>query len=459
MVQANMLDVSCMLLVFLLSVSTPSLLCQSFAMRSALSTKSFNSIVTRIRIEEQGQYHAYDHAHVNVNVNVNAVPIRIWGPRSCTIRSSSSLSSLSSASDEELDMDPLENTKRQFEKLNNDNSVSNSGQDNEPDREALYQEFISYSANALKSQLKSYNVKTKGRKPDLARRLVDYVLQQRRLEQGGTEIETESESESKARPSPPYVQVEAEVKAEVKVEVEGEADGVEHNEDKKESSPSSTVSTPASSTTPPLKPVLKFASLTLSPAASNALTRAQFHTPTPVQTTALPLLTNSQRASLILHAETGSGKTLTYLLPITERMWNERNTATQKDGGRYALVLTPTRELASQVAAVATALAPPGSVRLITHPTNVVRDSAEAKERSEGEFGGRFDFEGQGGGIKLIVGSAKSVLLSTFGDESLAAPPTSKPEAKMFLKGVEYLVLDEVGELIADGGVPPDLVL
>ena len=53
-----------------------------------------------------------------------------------------------------------------------------------------------------------------------------------------------------------------------------------------------------------------------------------------------------------------------------------------------------------------------------------------------------------GGGIKLIVASAKTLSLSVFGDDKLAAPPTSKPEAKMFLKGVEYLVLDEVGEFL-----------
>jgi len=133
-------------------------------------------------------------------------------------------------------------------------------------------------------------------------------------------------------------------------------------------------------------------------------------------------------------------------------MWNERGGRGARDDGgrRYALILTPTRELAAQVAGVATVLAPPNSVRLIPHPTNVVRGSAEGKERSEGEYGGRFDFDGEdgSGGLKLIVGSAKTVMLSLFGDDTLAGSPTSKPEAKMFMKGVEYLVLDEVDRML-----------
>ena len=116
---------------------------------------------------------------------------------------------------------------------------------------------------------------------------------------------------------------------------------------------------------------------------------------------------------------------------------------------QYALIITPTRELAAQVAGVATAIAPPNSVRLITMPTNLVRDSSESKERSEGVYGGRSDHE-QTDGTKLIIGSAKTIMMSIFGDENddIAAPPTSKPEAKLFLKSVRYLVLDEVGKQV-----------
>jgi hypothetical protein len=82
---------------------------------------------------------------------------------------------------------------------------------------------------------------------------------------------------------------------------------------------------------------------------------------------------------------------------------------------------------------------------LITTPTNLLRDSYENKERSEGDNGGRLDnVLGGRKGTKLIIGSAKSVMLSLFGDDKLH-PPTSKPEAKKFLSGINYIVLDEVG--------------
>jgi hypothetical protein len=125
-------------------------------------------------------------------------------------------------------------------------------------------------------------------------------------------------------------------------------------------------------------------------------------------------------------------------------LWQEQNSNDEGEPS-YAIILTPTRELAAQVAGVATALSPPNSVRLVTTPTNLVRQTSQDKERSEGEYGGRFDF-GKSSGTKLIVGSAKSILTSLFGDSKMPAPPTSKPEAKKFIQNVSYVVLDEVGE-------------
>ncbi|EEC44865.1 predicted protein, partial [Phaeodactylum tricornutum CCAP 1055/1] len=97
-----------------------------------------------------------------------------------------------------------------------------------------------------------------------------------------------------------------------------------------------------------------FATLRLSPAAGRALGRAQFDTPTPIQAEALPRLAR-QRESLLLHAETGSGKTLAYVLPITERLWLEatpsgwESGSSSSDTPSFAVILTPTRELAAQV--------------------------------------------------------------------------------------------------------------
>ena len=73
--------------------------------------------------------------------------------------------------------------------------------------------------------------------------------------------------------------------------------------------------------------------------------------PTNVQAAALPALLDGQ--DLILHAQTGTGKTLAFLLPLFAKLDLDRaaTRATQ------AVVLVPTRELGLQVARVARQLA------------------------------------------------------------------------------------------------------
>lgn len=97
------------------------------------------------------------------------------------------------------------------------------------------------------------------------------------------------------------------------------------------------------------------------------------------------------------------------------------------------------RELAAQVAGIASVLSPPNSVRLVTTPTNLVRASHENRERSEAKnFGGRADVaRGSNSSTKIVVGSARSIMASLFGDGKLPCPPTSKPEAQTFLKNVK----------------------
>lgn len=93
------------------------------------------------------------------------------------------------------------------------------------------------------------------------------------------------------------------------------------------------------------------------------------------------------------------------------------------------------------MAGIASVLAPPNSVRLITTPSNLVRMSFEDKEKSEEKYGGRKNTMTQNEGTKLIVGSAKSIMTSLFGDSKMPSPPTTKPEAKMFLANVKVSLL------------------
>ena len=69
----------------------------------------------------------------------------------------------------------------------------------------------------------------------------------------------------------------------------------------------------------------------------------QFATPTPVQAAAIPQALSG--TDVIATAQTGTGKTLAFLIPVIEKL------SQHKAAGIAALVLVPTRELAMQVVA------------------------------------------------------------------------------------------------------------
>jgi ATP-dependent RNA helicase RhlE len=92
--------------------------------------------------------------------------------------------------------------------------------------------------------------------------------------------------------------------------------------------------------------VKDFKSLGLADPLLRALDDAGYNAPTPIQTEAIPLVLDSQ--DLLGIAQTGTGKTAAFALPILDRLAAERRRAPAK--GCRALVLAPTRELASQIA-------------------------------------------------------------------------------------------------------------
>src|SRR5579863_5324121 len=83
-----------------------------------------------------------------------------------------------------------------------------------------------------------------------------------------------------------------------------------------------------------------FSELQLSQTMQRRLAAANFIRPTPVQAAALPPALEGR--DVLATAQTGTGKTLSFLIPLIERM-----AASAKD--KKALVLLPTRELAMQV--------------------------------------------------------------------------------------------------------------
>jgi ATP-dependent RNA helicase RhlE len=85
-----------------------------------------------------------------------------------------------------------------------------------------------------------------------------------------------------------------------------------------------------------------FSELPISPYIKERLASAGFTTPTPVQDASIPKAIEGK--DILATAQTGTGKTLAFLVPIAEHMLQD-NTP-----GVAALVLLPTRELAMQVA-------------------------------------------------------------------------------------------------------------
>jgi superfamily II DNA/RNA helicase len=87
-----------------------------------------------------------------------------------------------------------------------------------------------------------------------------------------------------------------------------------------------------------------------------ALADMNINTPTPIQRASLPVSLAGE--SVLLCAETGSGKSLAFLLPLVARLKNDEHVLGihARPKRPRALVLAPTRELASQILAVAKGL-------------------------------------------------------------------------------------------------------
>jgi ATP-dependent RNA helicase RhlE len=103
---------------------------------------------------------------------------------------------------------------------------------------------------------------------------------------------------------------------------------------------------------------MNFSKLGLHPALERRCEALGYIEPTQIQRQAIPLILSG--SDLIGCAETGTGKTAAFLLPMIQRIYSAPG-----DGVR-ALILAPTRELASQIATNLHALDPKGRVRSAT---------------------------------------------------------------------------------------------
>ena len=89
-----------------------------------------------------------------------------------------------------------------------------------------------------------------------------------------------------------------------------------------------------------------FEGLGLSQKVMAAVAEMGYQSPTPVQGKAIPLVLEGR--DVMAAAQTGTGKTAAFLLPALSRLGRAR-----RGQGPLMLVVTPTRELAQQIEAVA----------------------------------------------------------------------------------------------------------
>ncbi|KAI3916458.1 hypothetical protein MKW92_005915 [Papaver armeniacum] len=96
-----------------------------------------------------------------------------------------------------------------------------------------------------------------------------------------------------------------------------------------------------------------------------AVEKLGYKTPSPIQMAAIPL--GLQQRDVIAIAETGSGKTAAFVLPMLEYILRlPRITKENADQGPYAVVLAPSRELAQQIEVETVKLARYTGIRVVS---------------------------------------------------------------------------------------------
>jgi len=158
-----------------------------------------------------------------------------------------------------------------------------------------------------------------------------------------------------------------------------------------------------------------FADLGLAPALVETLDELGYETPTPIQASAVPALLDGR--DVVGLAQTGTGKTAAFALPILQRLDPQRKET-------QALVLAPTRELALQVCEAVTAYAArvPG-VRVLP------------------VYGGQgygAQLSGLERGAHVVVGTPGRVI-------------DHLDRGSLDLSALDHLVLDEADEMLAMG--------
>jgi ATP-dependent RNA helicase RhlE len=165
---------------------------------------------------------------------------------------------------------------------------------------------------------------------------------------------------------------------------------------------------------------LPFTNLHIHPDLLKGIRELGFTRPTPIQTEAVPPAMDGR--DLLASAQTGSGKTMAFLLPVLHRLMDKPRRTTR------ALILTPTRELAAQILEEVNALT------VHTPLTGAAVFGGIGMGPQEHAFRS---------GVDVIIATPGRLL-----------DHATRPYAK--LSGLEYLVLDEADRML-DMGFLPDI--
>ena len=165
--------------------------------------------------------------------------------------------------------------------------------------------------------------------------------------------------------------------------------------------------------------IIKFSGLGLIEPLTHALEAQNYTTPTPIQEKAIPQILNN--ADLLGIAQTGSGKTAAFVLPILQHLTNDKLRPSAK--GALALILAPTRELALQIGASVSAYAKNLPVRH-TVVLGGVNQNRQVKALSRG--------------VDILIATPGRLL-------------DLKEQGHVHLNDVEHLVLDEADRMLDMG--------
>ena len=161
----------------------------------------------------------------------------------------------------------------------------------------------------------------------------------------------------------------------------------------------------------------EFGALGLTDVTLEAIKAKGFETPSPIQKLTIPVLLDDEKTNdIIAQAQTGTGKTAAFGLPILERLHPQK-------GATQALILVPTRELALQV--TEEILSFNAKRKLVISPIYGGASMTEQLRRL-------------GKGIDVVVGTPGRIL-------------DHLRRGTLDIKALKYLILDEADEMLNMG--------